>query len=92
MRPAVAGLRFVGADAAGLRYAVGELWNYHVASMKTAMLEAPLSLEDAPRSRSASLWNWDFLTNWDDDLGRIHQTAQCDPAESFQPYSSSRRI
>lgn len=80
----------VGADAAGLRYAVGELWNYWVAvDGKSAAIDSSLKLVDAPAYSKRILWNWDFLTTWYDDLRKVHQTRYVDPGATQTPYSVS---
>jgi hypothetical protein len=77
----------IGADAAGLRYAIGELWDYHVRLRgRSATLGASLWLEDAPAFRRRILWNWTFMTNWEPDLARIHQTKSVDPGGKLEPY------
>jgi len=77
----------IGADAAGLRYAVGELWNYYVRiNGRTATIDSPLWLEDAPAYSKRILWNWSFQTNWDSDLRRVHQTQAIDPGGTLSPY------
>lgn len=77
----------VGADAAGLRYAVGELWHYHLAlAGKTATITLPLSLVDSPAFSKRMFWNWTHCTNWDDDLSRVHQTKHVDTNGTLEPY------
>lgn len=77
----------VGADAAGLRYAVGELWHYHLAlASKTATMALPLSLVDSPAFSKRMFWNWTHCTNWDDDLSRVHQTKHVDTNGTLEPY------
>ena len=77
----------IGADKAGLRYGVGELWNYYVKiDGKTATVGSPLSVKDSPVFSKRILWNWDFITNWDEDLALIHQTAGIDPGGKLRPY------
>src|SRR5262249_39598460 len=41
---------------------------------------------DSPVFRRRILWNWDFLTNWDDDLRKVHQTRGIDPGATSVPY------
>ncbi len=80
----------VGGDAAGLRYAVGELWNYHLAlAGKSATVERPLSLVDAPAFSKRIFWNWDFLTNWDNDLRKVHETLSIDPGAKQYAYQTA---
>lgn len=80
----------VGADAAGLRYAVGELWHHRLAlAGKTATVALPLALVDAPAFSKRIFWNWDFATNWDDDLRKVHQTKNIDPGAKRHPYEES---
>lgn len=77
----------MGADPAGLRFGVGELWNYHIRlDGKTATITDSLWLEDAPAFSKRILWNWNFMTNWEEDLARVHGTAQVDPGGKLQPY------
>ena len=77
----------VGADAAGLRFAVGELWHYHLAlAGKTATIALPLSLVDSPAFSKRMFWNWTHCTNWDDDPTRVHRTKHVDTDGTLEPY------
>ncbi len=78
----------VGGDAAGLRFGIGELWNYHIRlDGQTATVDSHLHVVSAPAFPRRILWNWDFLTNWDEDLHRIHQTKVIDPGGTLVPYA-----
>ena len=73
-------------DPAGLRYAAGELWNYRLRlSGKTLTAPAALHVEDKPAFPKRIFWNWDFMTNWDDSLKKVHQTSSIDPGGSLTP-------
>ena len=77
----------VGGDRAGLRYGVGELWNYHLRlEGKSAAVKSPLWVKDAPAFSKRILWNWSFQTNWAQDLRRVHETKGIDPGGKRQPY------
>jgi len=77
----------IGGDPDGLRYGVGELWHYHCAvDGKRITPESSLSIEKAPAFSKRMLWNWTHCTNWDDDLGRVHQTRHVDANGTLEPY------
>ena len=81
------GVWIVGADRDGLRYGVGEFWNYHVKiDDKRAYVPADLRVQDAPVFSKRILWNWNFMTNWDEQIPLIHQTQAVDPNGKRQPY------
>lgn len=77
----------VGSDPDGLRYGVGELWHYHCALDGAKIIpETPLWVVKAPAYSKRMFWNWTHCTNWDDDLGRVHQTKHVDTDGTLEPY------
>lgn len=77
----------IGGDPDGLRYGVGELWHYHCAIDNTRIVPQPsLWVVKAPAFSKRMFWNWTHCTNWDDDLGRVHQTKHVDAGGSLEPY------
>jgi hypothetical protein len=77
----------IGGDADGLRYGVGELWNYHCALDGARIVpRESLWLDKAPAFSKRMFWNWTHCTNWDDDLSRVHQTKHVDANGTLEPY------
>ena len=77
----------IGGDPDGLRYGVGELWHYHcVLDGIRIVPQKPLRLVKAPAFSKRMFWNWTHCTNWDDDLGRVHQTKHVDANGTLEPY------
>ena len=77
----------IGGDMDGLRYGVGEFWHYHCAlDDKRIVPKNSLWLVKAPALSKRMFWNWTHCTNWDDDLGRIHQTKHVDADGTLEPY------
>lgn len=77
----------IGGDPDGLRYGVGELWHYHCElDGKKITPQGSVSIVKAPAFSKRMFWNWTHCTNWDDDLGKIHQTKHVDANGTLEPY------
>ncbi len=81
------GIWIIGADDSGLRYGVGEFWNYHAQIDREGItVPANLHVERSPMFSKRILWNWNFMTNWNEDIPSIHQTRMVDPNGTLEPY------